>query len=141
MSPYDDGWLMNMETDLQKSALFTSGENLTHHVMNFYGVPRFAQSTTIAVRMPESCDVLVYPSTEEPGTWKTQVHLRAADVTDPAGELSTFGSTWQSPHAPTLEDVAKQVIDMLAHEVREQLGLNPHHEVVVTMTILDQASR
>lgn len=83
---------------------------------------------TIKLNMPTSCTVLVYPSQEHPGEWIIKCGVEALDVE--TGEPDHFSTTWQGvgqSGPPSRETIAQTVIDMFAHEIREQLGLDPHH--------------
>lgn len=80
----------------------------------------------IELRMPKHCKVHVFRSTDpanDPGTWIIKAEVEALDVD--TGKLGFFATTWRGGE-PSLEDVAQTVVNMLAHEVAENLGLDPH---------------
>lgn len=78
---------------------------------------------TIELKLPERCAVLVYASQEHPGDWVIKVNIQAVDVE--TGGLGDFSTTWVGG-PPSRDDVASAVANMLVHEIREQLGCNPH---------------
>lgn len=79
---------------------------------------------TIELPLPSKVTALVYESTSEPGTWVISVHVEALDVE--TKQPGIFATTWRGADEPTDSDVAEAMIEMLAHEIREQLGLDPH---------------
>ena len=81
------------------------------------------KNETIVIPVPTNIEVLVYKS-EMRGDWVSHVILTAKDVED--GEVGTFGSEWRSPEKPTREQIREHIVDMLDHEVRHQLGMDPH---------------
>lgn len=87
---------------------------------------QITEAHTFKIRLPESCEVLVYPSDEKPGHWVVKCHVRAVDVTDPNGAVADFSTTLPYGTTPTTDEVELVIRNMLAHEVKEQLGLDPH---------------
>ena len=79
---------------------------------------------TVHLSAPDSIDVLVYPCSAHPDQWISKVCIAAIDVI--TGEVGHFGSEWQHDHKPTKAEIARQVAQMLEHEVLEQLGCDPH---------------
>jgi hypothetical protein len=77
----------------------------------------------IEVPLPTSCKVLVYPSTQFPGERVIKVMVEASDVE--TGKPGGFDVTWTVKHLNRRE-IADAVIDMIKHEVEEQLALDPH---------------
>ncbi len=82
---------------------------------------------TIEIAMPMAVTVLVYKSETKPG-WITKVMLTTTCVE--TGEPDTFAQTTESPAKLSRQELADIVVDMLAHEVAEQLGLGPHQRGV-----------
>jgi hypothetical protein len=66
---------------------------------------------------------MIYQSQEHLGKWYVKATIEAVDVD--TGELSGFTSTWLGVN-PTRETIASVIGDIITHEVREQLGLDPH---------------
>ena len=80
---------------------------------------------TIQVQVPSGLDVMVYRSSYK-NDWVSHVVVNAVDVE--TGGPGYFGSEWRYPEKPTREQIREHVMDMLDHEVRHQLGLDPHAE-------------
>lgn len=78
---------------------------------------------TIRIAVPSAINVLVYKSIQKP-CWLSKVMIHAIDVE--TGERGMFGSEWEHPEKPTREKIREQIVDMLDHEVRHQLGMDPH---------------
>lgn len=84
-------------------------------------------SETISIRSPNSITVLVYKSDNAP-TWVTKVIVEAICVETDKPE--TFSKIFESDVKPSRQELADLVVEMLAHEVAEQLGLGPHQSGV-----------
>lgn len=84
------------------------------------------RTCTLTVQMPSRCTVLTFPSQECPGKWKTKVMITACDVDDPEAKTGEFGNIQYYDHDPTQDELREQIVDMLDHEVRHQLGMDPH---------------
>ena len=82
------------------------------------------QNETLTIPMRD-VEVLVYQP-EGADHWVSKVILRAKDVE--TGEDGYFGSEWTYSMKPTREQIREHVVDMLDHEVRHQLGFDPHKE-------------
>jgi hypothetical protein len=67
--------------------------------------------------------LMIYRSQEHPGKWYVKATIDAVDVE--TGEPNSFTTTWLGKD-PTRETVASVIADIITHEVREQLGLDPH---------------
>ena len=80
---------------------------------------------TITLRLPTKAEILVYPSQERPGDWVVKANVEAIDIQ--TGQPGHFTTTlrWHGGPPPRNE-IAQAMINMLAHEVCEQLGLDPH---------------
>ena len=83
----------------------------------------------LEVRMPSRCRVIAHPSTEFPGEWKITCFIEAVDVL--TGQPAEFTTRWRGLQ-PTMADVARVVKNMFAHEIEEQLGLEPHDRQTLT---------
>lgn len=83
------------------------------------------QDETIYIVPPEAISVLVYWS-ESRARWISKVLLTAVSLDTQSTEV--FSQESDSPTKPSRQEVADQVVEMFAHEVAEQLGLNPHEE-------------
>ena len=83
-----------------------------------------SEGKNITIMMPKEFILMVYPSQEQPGTWLAQVSAETKDVID--GEIGYFGSKLRYDHEPTIDELRAQAVDFFDHEVREQLGMNPH---------------
>lgn len=59
--------------------------------------------------------------------WVSKLEAKALDIT--TGEIDCFGNEWASVDKPTRQEICKQVVGFLYHEVQEQLGLHPHDRV------------
>lgn len=79
---------------------------------------------TLRIQLPADVVVLSYPSKERRGTWVSKVILTAEDVETKG--IGYFSQQMQSSSPPTDRDVATLVVEMLRHEVHEQLRLEPH---------------
>lgn len=81
------------------------------------------------VEMPRTCRVEIYRPEAEDEDWRVVVKLRAIDVkTD---DFAVFQTRWSTTHEPTRDEIAQVVINALAHEAQEQLGIDPHNSGVV----------
>jgi len=78
----------------------------------------------IRLSAPAVIEILVYPMDGQPGVWMSKVRVECIDVD--TGEPGSFGSEWQIDHKPTKAEIARQLADMLHHEILEQLGCDPH---------------
>lgn len=86
-------------------------------------LPQRPNNQTIAVTLPTKCTVMVYKSDEHTG-WNTVVTVEAIDVETLVP--GNFGSTWKWESEPTKDQIRRHVVDFLDHEVRHQLGMDPH---------------
>lgn len=81
--------------------------------------------TQFSVYMPQYCHVLLYAPDKQHEGWRVVVKVRTVDVT--TDEFADFETRWDGGLTrPTQVEIAQVIINMLAHEVQEQLGLNPH---------------
>ena len=93
------------------------------------------EGETIVIRLPTNAEILVYPSQEHPGDWLVSANVEAIDVT--TGRPSHFSTRlkWHGGPPPRGE-IAQTMINMLAHEICEQLGLDPHMRLSLPETPL-----
>ncbi len=78
---------------------------------------------TIEIPPPKAITVLVYWSSTR-AKWISKVLISAADIK--SGEHGFFSNETESDSKPSRQELADQVVELLAHEVSERLGLNPH---------------
>lgn len=86
-----------------------------------------AKEETIEIDLPKKCTVLVFESMETPGTWIIKANICARDVE--TGDDGYFTTLWQGGK-PSRRDVLATLVNMLRHELAEQLGLDPHRKDV-----------
>lgn len=81
---------------------------------------------TLRIELPADVVVLSYPSKQAHlrGTWTSKVILAATDVE--TKQPGYFSQEVGTDHPPTDREIATFVLEMLRHEVHEQLGLKPH---------------
>lgn len=80
------------------------------------------EGETLEVPLPSKLHVLVFPSID--GGWRLKLSAITVDV-DTKLE-GYFGTSASFAEKPTREQIAVELDRWLAHEVREQLGLEPH---------------
>lgn len=83
------------------------------------------EDETIAIPMPTGLDVTIYYSSAK-DDWVSHVILKTKDVEN--GNDGFFGSEWRWKAKPTRDQIRAHIVDMLDHEVRHQLGMDPHAE-------------
>jgi hypothetical protein len=93
------------------------------------------EAETIELRLPTKATILVYPSSESPGDWLVKANVEAIDVA--TGQPGCFTTTlkWHGAKPPRGE-IAQTMINMVAHEICEQLGLDPHTRLKLPETPL-----
>lgn len=82
---------------------------------------------SLFVTLPAEVEIETYPSHSGSGVsggWVSKVTIRTKNVV--TGNDMYLGCEWPHPTKPTKAKLAEQVTAVLAHEVAEQLGLNPH---------------
>lgn len=84
---------------------------------------------SLIVGMPRDCRVDIYCPDDQHEEWRVVVKIKAIDVkTD---EFAVFQTRWSTTHEPTQVEITQVVINALAHEIQEQLGINPHNSGIV----------
>lgn len=89
-------------------------------------VRTITEPETFTIKLPESCKVSVTRNIEDPTAWVIECRICSLDVE--TGEIAEFKTTQPWGTEPTMTEVANTVKVMLNHEVREQLGLDPHNK-------------
>lgn len=77
----------------------------------------------VEIRLPSRCAVTL--RRDDPD-WVIEISVEAIDVE--TGGPGTFRTIWRGAE-PSDSDVVMAICNALVHEVREQLGLDPHHAV------------
>jgi hypothetical protein len=84
-----------------------------------------ADGEIIELRLPTRAEIVVRPSQDQPGDWVVEANVESIDVQTGAPGRFTTTLPWHGGPPPRCE-IAQAMINMLAHEVCEQLGIDPH---------------
>lgn len=73
--------------------------------------------------LPSECSVAVF---EYDNRWVVKVNIEVPDVCDVGRGMSQFATEHYFANKPSWREIADTIIERLAHEVEEHLGLDPH---------------